>query len=130
VTRKHQIAAILHDVDIFDAVSFKKCAQDYSFDARSLWAACQRNAAVSQALGQQRCASSWQMLQVLFAQEEAPPFAEDVLKPLFEYYANQGNVQMCVSMLRVLGSRFKVDEEQEKRWTESYIGMSVCAGTR
>ncbi len=116
------MTGILEDVDIFDGASFEKCARDYALDSDFFFSSCERNAAVSQSVGQQRSASAWQMLQVLFAQTK-PPFADELLRPLFEYYANHGNVQMCVSMLRVLGDRFKVDEEMEKRWTESYIGM-------
>jgi hypothetical protein len=117
-----QVIGILEDVDIFDGASFEKCARDYALDSDLFFSSCERNAAVSQSVGQQRSASAWQILQVLFAQTK-PPFADELLRPLFDYYANHGNVQMCVSMLRVLGDRFKVDEEMEKRWTESYIGM-------
>ncbi|XP_013785555.1 GATOR complex protein WDR24-like isoform X1 [Limulus polyphemus] len=52
----------------------------------------------------------------------------DVIVDMLHYFAAQGDVQMCVSVLLVLGERFKgfVDETTQEQWFHSYIEILSC----
>ncbi|KAI9091560.1 WD40-repeat-containing domain protein [Phlyctochytrium arcticum] len=48
---------------------------------------------------------------------------EGLVKEMLEFYADQGNVQMCVTILLVLKSRIQVSPETEELWFSSYIDL-------
>ncbi|KAI8922236.1 WD40-repeat-containing domain protein [Powellomyces hirtus] len=53
----------------------------------------------------------------------APWNHEPVVRDALSYYAEQGNVQMCVSIILVLGDLIRVDEKMEELWFWSYIDL-------
>ncbi|TPX55140.1 hypothetical protein PhCBS80983_g05561 [Powellomyces hirtus] len=53
----------------------------------------------------------------------APWNHEPVVRDTLSYYAEQGNVQMCVSIILVLGDLIRVDEKMEELWFWSYIDL-------
>ncbi|KAJ3152719.1 WD repeat-containing protein 24 [Geranomyces michiganensis] len=48
---------------------------------------------------------------------------DPVVHDALSYYAEQGNVQMCVTILLVLGDRIRVDEKMQELWFWSYIDL-------
>ncbi|KAI8586153.1 WD40-repeat-containing domain protein [Geranomyces variabilis] len=48
---------------------------------------------------------------------------DPVVHDALSYYAEQGNVQMCVTILLVLGDRIRVDEKMQELWFWSYINL-------
>ncbi|CAG8492762.1 10348_t:CDS:10 [Ambispora gerdemannii] len=48
---------------------------------------------------------------------------EPIMDSLLEYYAEQGDVQMCVTLVLVLNEKLKVDEDCVERWLFSYIEL-------
>ncbi|TPX33230.1 hypothetical protein SmJEL517_g03800 [Synchytrium microbalum] len=47
----------------------------------------------------------------------------NVMYDVLEYYAAQGNVQMCVSLLHVLAPKIEVSAESAELWTWSYLDL-------
>ncbi|CAB4010843.1 Hypothetical predicted protein [Paramuricea clavata] len=49
----------------------------------------------------------------------------DVVKDCLKYYANKGDIQMCVSVLLVLGDKIRaeIDELVQEQWLLSYIDL-------
>ncbi|KAJ3170447.1 WD repeat-containing protein 24 [Geranomyces variabilis] len=48
---------------------------------------------------------------------------DPVVHDALSYYGEQGNVQMCVTILLVLGNRIRVDEKMQELWFWSYIDL-------
>ncbi|CAG8536059.1 2121_t:CDS:10 [Dentiscutata erythropus] len=48
---------------------------------------------------------------------------EPIMTQLLDYYAEQGDVQMCVTLILVLGDKLKISEERAKQWFFSYIDL-------
>ncbi|KAG9307259.1 hypothetical protein G9A89_017087 [Geosiphon pyriformis] len=48
---------------------------------------------------------------------------EPIMDSLLHYYAEQGDVQMCVILVNTLDQRIKVSEDLIKEWTFSYIEL-------
>ncbi|KAJ3018418.1 WD repeat-containing protein 24 [Thoreauomyces humboldtii] len=48
---------------------------------------------------------------------------EQIVKDALVYYAEQGNVQMCVTVLLVLRDKLKIDEKTEEMWFWSYVDL-------
>ncbi|CAG8452306.1 844_t:CDS:10 [Ambispora leptoticha] len=48
---------------------------------------------------------------------------ESSMNSLLEYYAEQGDVQMCVTLVLVLDERLNVDKDTVERWIFSYIEL-------
>ncbi|XP_031417191.1 GATOR complex protein WDR24 [Clupea harengus] len=63
--------------------------------------------------------------QLLFPPHLPPTFFGPVVKEMLAYYAEQGDVQMAVSVLIVLGDRIRkdIDELTQEHWYMSYIDL-------
>uniref|UniRef100_A0A671REB3 GATOR2 complex protein WDR24 n=1 Tax=Sinocyclocheilus anshuiensis TaxID=1608454 RepID=A0A671REB3_9TELE len=63
--------------------------------------------------------------QLLFSPHLPPKFFCPIVKEMLCYYAEQGDVQMAVSMLIVLGDRIRkeIDELTQEHWYMSYIDL-------
>ncbi|XP_028823018.1 GATOR2 complex protein WDR24 isoform X2 [Denticeps clupeoides] len=63
--------------------------------------------------------------QLLFPPNLPPPFFCPVVKEMLSYYAEQGDVQMAVSVLIVLGERIRkeIDDLTQEHWYMSYIDL-------
>ncbi|RIA89227.1 WD40-repeat-containing domain protein [Glomus cerebriforme] len=48
---------------------------------------------------------------------------ESIMSQLLDYYAEQGDVQMCVTLMLVLGDRIKISQERVEQWFFSYIEL-------
>ncbi|KAF0441277.1 WD40 repeat-like protein [Gigaspora margarita] len=48
---------------------------------------------------------------------------EPMMTQLLDYYAEQGDVQMCVTLILVLGDKLKISEERAEQWFFSYIDL-------
>ncbi|CAI2171753.1 15599_t:CDS:10 [Funneliformis geosporum] len=48
---------------------------------------------------------------------------EPMITQLLDYYAEQGDVQMCVTLVLVLGDRIKISQERVEQWFFSYIEL-------
>ncbi|RGB25950.1 WD40-repeat-containing domain protein [Rhizophagus diaphanus] len=48
---------------------------------------------------------------------------ESIMMQLFDYYAEQGDVQMCVTLILVLGDMIKISQERVEQWFFSYIEL-------
>ncbi|CAG8626618.1 19560_t:CDS:10, partial [Racocetra persica] len=48
---------------------------------------------------------------------------EPMMAQLLDYYAEQGDVQMCVTLILVLGDKLKINEERAKQWFYSYVDL-------
>ncbi|CAG8564079.1 17543_t:CDS:10 [Acaulospora morrowiae] len=53
---------------------------------------------------------------------------EPMMTQLLEYYAEQGDVQMCVTLVMVLGDRLKLNQDKVEQWFFSYIALACCYG--
>uniref|UniRef100_A0A672KMT1 GATOR2 complex protein WDR24 n=1 Tax=Sinocyclocheilus grahami TaxID=75366 RepID=A0A672KMT1_SINGR len=63
--------------------------------------------------------------QLLFSPHLPPKFFCPIVKEMLCYYAEQGDVQMAVSVLIVLGDRIRkeIDELMQEHWYMSYIDL-------
>ncbi|XP_014345019.1 GATOR2 complex protein WDR24 [Latimeria chalumnae] len=63
--------------------------------------------------------------QPLFDTRLHPDFFSPVVKDMLHFYAEQGDVQMAVSVLIVLGDRIRkeIDEQTQEHWYTSYIDL-------
>jgi len=48
---------------------------------------------------------------------------QDVVKNLLEYYTEQGDVQMCVTLSLVLKKFHVTDDQQEEEWFRAYLDL-------
>ncbi|CAG8447125.1 5637_t:CDS:10 [Scutellospora calospora] len=48
---------------------------------------------------------------------------EPIMSQLLDYYAEQGDVQMCVTLILVLGDKLKINEERVEQWFFSYVDL-------
>ncbi|XP_028401189.1 GATOR complex protein WDR24-like isoform X2 [Dendronephthya gigantea] len=65
-----------------------------------------------------------EMKNVLFPKWDCSGVVKDCLK----YYANKGDIQMCVSVLLVLGDKIRpeIDEKVQEEWFKSYLDLLSC----
>ncbi|XP_036446905.1 GATOR complex protein WDR24 [Colossoma macropomum] len=63
--------------------------------------------------------------QLLYQPQLPPSFFCPVVREMLDYYAEQGDVQMAVSVLIVLGDRIRkdIDELTQEHWYMSYIDL-------
>nr|CAG8449229.1 136_t:CDS:10 [Entrophospora candida] len=48
---------------------------------------------------------------------------EQIISQLLDYYSEQGDVQMCVTLILVIGDRIKLNNERVEQWFFSYIEL-------
>ncbi|GBB87051.1 hypothetical protein RclHR1_13500001 [Rhizophagus clarus] len=48
---------------------------------------------------------------------------ESIMTQLLDYYAEQGDVQMCVTLILILGDKIKISQERVEQWLFSYIEL-------
>lgn len=58
-------------------------------------------------------------------EREAKPWSpQKIMEKIVEWYCENGDVQMCATLVLLLADRIKVDERRAEEWVEGYIRMS------
>ncbi|KAJ3341240.1 WD repeat-containing protein 24 [Gonapodya sp. JEL0774] len=114
-------------VQVSSRASFNYLAENYSWGKKrgTTLVHCEINAAVAETVGQYSVAQTWRMLHLLSLQpggalrtpHEFEPDELVLVHDVLEFYAELGNVQMCVMVLLVLG----MEHEMEEVWIGSYV---------
>ena len=127
------------ETETFDLKAFRNFAENYVVDKSDISGSCMKNSKISSDSGHYQSAQTWSLLSTLFCEiydegstdgykEDTSINPMNILLPIINYYADNSNSQMCVTIYSLFHGFEKFKEHCSDRahiWYDSYLGMVI-----